>query len=64
VPRRWIPRNEKVVPPLFVANGITGVRDMGGDLDVLKVWRAEIAAGRLLGPRYHRGSYARWPRAR
>ncbi len=47
----WIPRDEKVVPPLFVANGITGVRDMGGDLDVLKVWRAEIAAGRLLGPR-------------
>src|SRR5271170_2175726 len=47
----WLPRNEKVVPPLFVANGITGVRDMGGDLDVLKVWRAEIAAGQLLGPR-------------
>src|ERR1700691_3615643 len=47
----WIPRNEKVVPPLFVANGVTGVRDMGGDLDVLKVWRVEIAAGRLLGPR-------------
>src|SRR5271166_330149 len=47
----WIPRNEKVMPPLFVANGITGVRDMGGDLDVLKVWRAEIAAGRLVGPR-------------
>jgi imidazolonepropionase-like amidohydrolase len=47
----WLPRNEKVVPPLFVANGITGVRDMGGDLDVLKQWRAEIAAGRLLGPR-------------
>src|ERR1700690_1601743 len=47
----WIPRNEKVIPPLFVANGVTGVRDMGGDLDVLKVWRAEVAAGRLLGPR-------------
>jgi len=47
----WIPRNEKLVPPLFVANGITGVRDMGGDLDVLKVWRANIAAGRMLGPR-------------
>jgi len=46
----WLPRNEKVVLPLFVANGVTGVRDMGGDLDVLKVWRAEIAAGRLLGP--------------
>jgi hypothetical protein len=49
----WLPRNEKIVPPLFVANGITGVRDMGGDLDVLKVWRAEIAAGRLLGPRMY-----------
>jgi imidazolonepropionase-like amidohydrolase len=47
----WIPRNERVVPPLFVANGVTGVRDMGGDLDVLKVWRAEVAAGRMLGPR-------------
>jgi imidazolonepropionase-like amidohydrolase len=30
---------------------VTGVRDMGGDLDVLKEWRASIAAGRLLGPR-------------
>jgi imidazolonepropionase-like amidohydrolase len=47
----WIPRNERVVPPLFVANGVTGVRDMGGDLDVLKIWRAQVAAGRMLGPR-------------
>jgi len=47
----WLPRNEKVVLPLFVANGVAGVRDMGGDLDVLKVWRTQIAAGQLLGPR-------------
>jgi imidazolonepropionase-like amidohydrolase len=47
----WLPRDEKVVLPLFVANGITGVRDMGGDLDVLKEWRAATAAGKLLGPR-------------
>jgi len=47
----WLPRNEKVALPLFVANGVTGVRDMGGDLDVLEVWRSSIAAGRLLGPR-------------
>ena len=46
----WLPRNEKVTLPLFVANGITGVRDMGGELDVLKLWRSEIAAGQLLGP--------------
>jgi imidazolonepropionase-like amidohydrolase len=47
----WLPRDEKITLPLFVANGITGVRDMGGDLDVLKIWRSEIAAGKLLGPR-------------
>ena len=47
----WLPRDEKITLPLFVANGITGVRDMGGDLDVLKVWRSEIAVGKLLGPR-------------
>ena len=47
----WLPRNERVMLPLFVANGITGVRDMGSDLDVVKQWRAEIEAGRLLGPR-------------
>ncbi len=47
----WLPRNEKVTLPLFVANGITGIRDMGGDLDVLKVWRSGTASGELLGPR-------------
>jgi imidazolonepropionase-like amidohydrolase len=47
----WLPRNEKITLPLFVANGVTGVRDMGGDLEVLKQWRSEIAAGALLGPR-------------
>jgi imidazolonepropionase-like amidohydrolase len=47
----WLPRNERVTLPLFVANGVTGVRDMGGDLEVLKQWRGEIEAGRLLGPR-------------
>ncbi len=47
----WVPPNEKVTLPLFVANGVTGVRDMGGELEVLKRWRSEIAAGTLLGPR-------------
>ena len=47
----WLPANERVTLPLFVANGVTGVRDMGGDLEVVKRWRAQIEAGRLLGPR-------------
>jgi len=47
----WLPENEKVIPLLFVANGVTGVRDMGGDLDALKRWRARIASGEMIGPR-------------
>lgn len=37
--------------PLLVANGITGIRDMGGDLDALESWRHEIENGTLIGPR-------------
>jgi len=47
----WFPRGKEITLPLFIANGITGVRDMGGDLDVLQQWRKEITAGTLLGPR-------------
>ena len=46
-----IPDNESSLT-MFVANGIVGMRDMGGDLSptVFK-WRAEIANGTRLGPR-------------
>ena len=39
--------------PLFVANGVTGVRDMGGrlSLDQVSQIRAGIAAHRVVGPR-------------
>jgi imidazolonepropionase-like amidohydrolase len=37
--------------PLFIANGITSVRDMGGDPELLLRWRQEIAEGKRLGPR-------------
>lgn len=47
----WFPRGKEVTLPLFIANGITGVRDMGGELEVLQQWRKEIAAGTLIGPR-------------
>jgi hypothetical protein len=39
-----------VLMPLLVANGITGIRDMGGDLRALQEWRGEVASGALLGP--------------
>ena len=36
---------------LYVANGVTGVRDMASDWPTLKRWREEIARGTLAGPR-------------
>ncbi len=42
---------EHVLMPLMIANGVTGARDMGGNLETLKSLRARIAAGQLLGPR-------------
>src|SRR5262245_565629 len=47
----WIPGGKEVALPLFVANGVTGVRDMGGDLDILLKWRAKISNRTLIGPR-------------
>jgi imidazolonepropionase-like amidohydrolase len=47
----WFPRGEAITVPLFIANGITGVRDMGSELEVLQQWRKEIEAGTLIGPR-------------
>src|SRR6266536_1695792 len=47
----WFPRGKEVTLPLFIANGVTGVRDMGGELEVLQQWRKEISAGTLIGPR-------------
>src|ERR1700676_902765 len=47
----WFPGGRDIILPLFVANGVTGVRDMGGDLPVLFAWRKQIAAGQIVGPR-------------
>jgi imidazolonepropionase-like amidohydrolase len=47
----WFPHGKEITLPLFIANGITGVRDMGGELEVLQRWRKEISAGTLIGPR-------------
>ena len=42
--------SKDVLLPLLLANGITGVRDMGGDLDILLAWKRDIESGLLLGP--------------
>src|ERR1700723_12844 len=47
----WFPGGRDIILPLFIANGITGVRDMGGDVPVLMAWRKEIESGKIVGPR-------------
>ncbi len=47
----WFPQAREITLPLLIANGITGIRDMGSDLETLQQWRKEISAGTLVGPR-------------
>lgn len=47
----WFPGGRQIILPLFIANGVTGVRDMGGDVPVLMQWRKEIATNQIIGPR-------------
>ena len=47
----WFPGGRDIILPLFIANGVTGVRDMGGDISVLFAWRKQIADRQIVGPR-------------
>ena len=47
----WFPGGRDIILPLFIANGVIGVRDMGGDIPILVEWRKEIADGQIIGPR-------------
>jgi len=42
--------SHEVLLPLLLASGITGVRDMGGDLDALLSWQRDAESGALLAP--------------
>ena len=44
--------------PLLIANGVTSVRDMGGDAELLKRLKKEIDSGKTLGPQiFYTGPY-------
>jgi len=61
----WFPDAQDISLPLFVANGVTGVRDMGSELDIVQGWRDEIEASRLIGPRiYSSGPMVDGPKPR
>jgi predicted amidohydrolase YtcJ len=42
--------SDKVIYPLYVANGVTGVRDMGGDPALLAERRQSLERGEIAGP--------------
>lgn len=49
--------------PALLANGVTSVRDMGGDLARVDEWRRQIRAGQLDGPTIYRaGPYVDGPK--
>lgn len=54
-PELWLvnppAREKESLLTLFIANGVTGIRDMGGDLKLLQSWRQRIGAGTMIGPR-------------
>jgi imidazolonepropionase-like amidohydrolase len=43
----WYEQNQL---PVYVANGITGVRDMGSDFARTKAWRKDAESGKEVGP--------------
>ena len=47
----WEPFVQSVFFPLLLANGVTGVRDMAGNMPLLLQLRRQIASGEILGPR-------------
>jgi len=56
IPGLWdmhahIQGNEKTWLPLYIANGVTGIRDMGADLDFILAIRDATSSSRTLGPR-------------
>jgi hypothetical protein len=42
--------DEQIIYPLYFANGVTGVRDMGGDSDLLELRSQRVEDGTLPGP--------------
>lgn len=49
--------------PALIANGVTGVRDMGGNFEQIDKWRKEIADGTITGPRiFQAGSFVDGPK--
>ena len=45
----WFPGGREIILPLFIANGVTGVRDMGGDIPVLRSGARQLRPAKSSG---------------
>ncbi len=69
-PPAWAPGEQELFSLLFLAHGVTGIRDVGNLFGSIESHRRRIATGRLAGPRiFHCGRFLdgdppTWPGAR
>ena len=46
----WRDENDKLLFPILLKNGISGIRDMGGDTNLLRKYKVAVTAGGIDGP--------------
>ncbi len=46
----WQNNNDSLLFPILLKNGITGIRDMGGDLDIMRRFKSSLQQGEVAGP--------------
>ena len=55
--------SDQIFFPLFLANGVTGIRDMFGSAPMLAKWRKDVDTGATVGPRiYYSGPIVDGPK--
>lgn len=46
----WQAGNDRLIFPILLKHGITGIRDMGGDLAIMRSFKTSLEKGEYLGP--------------
>jgi len=46
----WDKNNDTLLFPVLLKNGITGIRDMGGDLNIMRSFKQKLSESKIIGP--------------
>ena len=49
----WDSINDSLLFPALIKNGITGLRDMGGDLAIMRIFKEDVKSGKYIGPQIY-----------